>query len=265
MRADLRFYAELKDILSLKRRSGTVVHTFCVSGSVKDVIESYGVPHTEVDVILANGESVDFSYRVCDGDRISIYPVFEAFEVTSLVRVRPKPLREVRFVLDGHVGKLARRLRLLGLDCRYAADPSDDDLVDISNDERRILLTRDLALLKRSAVTHGYFVRSTDPREQVGEIMRRFQLVDRIDPFTRCPACNGLLEAVEKDDIAHRLPPKTRELYDRYRMCTTCQKVNWRGAHHRRLDRIIAEARGAERRTWSCRSLDNGSRPSLSR
>jgi hypothetical protein len=183
MRADLRFYAELKDLLASERRSGAVAHTFDVPGRVKDVIESYGVPHTEVDVILANGESVDFSYRVCDGDRISIYPVFEAFEVTSLVRVRPKPLREVRFVLDGHVGKLARRLRLLGFDCRYAADPSDDDLVDISNDERRILLTRDVALLKRTAVTHGYFVRSTDPREQVGEIMRRFQLVERIDPL----------------------------------------------------------------------------------
>ena len=246
MRADLRFYAELKDLLAPERRSGEVAHTFRAPGSVKDVIESYGVPHTEVDVILANGESVDFSYQVLDGDRISVYPVFEAFDVSPLVRVRPRPLREVRFVLDGHLGKLARRLRLLGFDTRYANDPSDDALVDISTSERRILLTRDLALLKRRAVTHGYFVRSTNSDEQVGEIIRRFQLVDRIDPFTRCLSCNGLLERVEKTAIAHRLPPKTRELYDRYRMCTTCRRIYWRGAHHPSLDRIIAAARGAE-------------------
>ena len=258
MRAELRFYAELQDFLTPERRSGAVIHTFRTPGSVKDVIESHGVPHTEVDLILVDGESVEFSYQVADGDRISVYPVFEAFDVTSLVQVRPQPLRTVRFVLDGHLGKLARRLRLLGFDCQYANDPSDESLVGVSTDEHRILLTRDLALLKRSAVTHGYFVRSTDPGEQVGEIMRRFQLTDRIDPFTRCPACNGQLEPVEKEDVAHRLPVKTRELYDRYRMCTTCQKVYWRGARHRRLDRIIAEARGAERRPWSCRSLENG-------
>ena len=247
MRADLRFYAELKDFLAPGRRAGTVAHTFGVPGSVKDVIESYGVPHTEVDVILANGESVDFSYQVADGDRISVYPVFEAFDVASLVRVRPKPLRTVRFVLDGHLGKLARRLRLLGFDCHYANDPSDESLVRISSGDRRILLTRDLALLKRRAVTHGYYVRSTEPREQVGEIMRRFQLVDRVRPFTRCLACNGLLALVEKEDVAHRLPPKTRQLFDHYRKCSTCGKVYWRGAHHRRLDQMVAEARGAER------------------
>jgi len=244
----LRFYAELRDFLAPERRAGTVTHTFRAPGSVKDAIESCGVPHTEVDVILANGESVDFSYQVADGDRISVYPVFEAFDVTSLVRVRPQPLRTVRFVLDGHLGKLARRLRLLGFDCRYANDPSDESLVRISIGDRRILLTRDLALLKRSAVTHGYFVRSTDPGEQVGEILRRFQLVDRMDPFTRCLTCNGLLRVVEKQDVAHRLPPKTRELFDHYRECTMCDKVYWRGAHHRRLDRMVAEARGAERR-----------------
>lgn len=247
MRADLRFYAELRDFLAPERRGGTVTHRFRAPGSVKDVIESYGVPHTEVDVILANGESVDFSYQVADGDRISVYPVFEAFDVTSLVRVRPEPLRTVRFVLDGHLGKLARRLRLLGFDCRYANDPTDESLVHISTGDRRILLTRDLALLKRSAVTHGYFVRSTDPSEQVGEILRRFQLVDRIHPFNRCLACNGLLQLIEKEDVAHRLPPKTRELFDHYRKCTLCDKIYWRGAHHRRLDRMVAEARGAER------------------
>ena len=246
MRAELRFYAELKGFLAPARRSGTVTHIFRVPGSVKDVIESYGVPHTEVDVILANGESVDFSYQVVDGDRISVYPMFEAFDVSALVRVRPQPLREVRFVLDGHLGKLARHLRLLGFDARYANDPTDVDLVAISNSERRVLLTRDVGLLKRGSVTHGCFVQSTDPREQVREILSRFQLMDRIDPYTRCLACNGSLEPIDKQDVADRLPPKTRELYDEFKSCTTCRKIYWRGAHHQRLDRIIAVARGAE-------------------
>jgi len=246
MRAELRFYAELKGFLAPARRSGTVTHIFRVPGSVKDVIESYGVPHTEVDLILANGESVDFSYQVVDGDRISVYPMFEAFDVSALVRVRPQPLREVRFVLDGHLGKLARHLRLLGFDARYANDPTDVDLVAISNSERRVLLTRDVGLLKRGSVTHGCFVQSTDPREQVREILSRFQLADRIDPYTRCLACNGSLEPIDKQDVADRLPPKTRELYDEFKSCTTCRKVYWRGAHHQRLDRIIAVARGAE-------------------
>jgi len=247
MRAELRFYAELKGFLAPARRSGTVTHIFRVPGSVKDVIESYGVPHTEVDLILANGESVDFSYQVVDGDRISVYPMFEAFDVSALVRVRPQPLREVRFVLDGHLGKLARHLRLLGFDARYANDPTDVDLVAISNSERRVLLTRDVGLLKRGSVTHGCFVQSTDPREQVREILSRFQLADRIDPYTRCLACNGSLEPIDKQDVADRLPPKTRELYDEFKSCTTCRKIYWRGAHHQRLDRIIAVARGAER------------------
>ena len=246
MRAELRFYAELKGFLAPARRSGTVTHIFRVPGSVKDVIESYGVPHTEVDLILANGESVDFSYQVVDGDRISVYPMFEAFDVSALVRVRPQPLREVRFVLDGHLGKLARHLRLLGFDARYANDPTDVDLVAISNSERRVLLTRDVGLLKRGSVTHGCFVQSTDPREQVREILSRFQLMDRIDPYTRCLACNGSLEPIDKQDVADRLPPKTRELYDEFKSCTTCRKIYWRGAHHQRLDRIIAVARGAE-------------------
>ena len=247
MHAELRFYAELKDFLAPARRSGTVTHSFRASGSVKDVIESYGVPHTEVDVILANGESVDFSYQVVDGDRISVYPMFEAFDVSALVRVRPQPLREVRFVLDGHLGKLARHLRLLGFDARYANDPTDVDLVAISTSERRVLLTRDVGLLKRGAVTHGCFVRSTDPREQVREVLRRLQLVDRIDPYTRCLACNGSLEPIAKADVEDRLPPKTRELYDEYRSCTACRRIYWRGAHHRRLDSIVAMARAADR------------------
>lgn len=242
----MRFYAELRDFLARARRSGKIVHTFREPGSVKDLIESYGVPHTEVELILVNGQSVDFDYRVLDGDRISVYPVFESFDVSSLMRVRPRPLREVRFVLDVHLGTLARRLRLLGFDCHYQRDATDIELVAISTSQRRILLTRDLGLLKRKAVTHGTFVRHTDPREQVVEIVRRFQLAGSIAPFTRCVTCNGLLEDVAKAEVEHRLPPMTRQLYHEFRRCTGCGKTYWRGAHHRQLEAMVAEARRGE-------------------
>ncbi len=242
LHAEVRFYAELRDFLTPARRSGHISHTFWEPGSVKDVIESYGVPHTEVEVILVNGQSVDFSYQVVDGDRISVYPVFESFDVSQLVRVRPRPLREVRFVLDVHLGTLARRLRLLGFDCHYERDASDDELVAISTTQRRILLTRDLGLLKRKVITHGTFVRATEPSEQVREIMRRFQLAGSIAPFTRCLACNGPLEAVAKAEVEQRLPPMTRQLYHEFSRCRDCRKTYWRGAHHERLVAMVAEA-----------------------
>jgi uncharacterized protein len=243
MRAEVRFYAELKDFLSAAHRSGTVVHNFAVPGSVKDVIESHGVPHTEVELIVAGGESVDFSYQVQDGDRISVYPVFETFDVSPVIRLRPEPMRQVRFVLDGHLGTLARHLRLLGFDTRYAPNPSDRELIRTSTTEGRILLTRDLALLKNRSITHGHYVRSDDPRQQVLDVVNRFQLAGRLRPYSRCVACNGVLKPVAKEAIAHRLPPLTRQHIDGFRTCPECGKDYWRGAHARALDRIVAAAR----------------------
>ncbi len=245
MQTVLRFYAELKDFLSAERRSGTVTRTFDVPGNVKDVIEGCGVPHTEVDLILVNGESVDFSYRVADGDRISVYPVFEAFDLSSVVRVRPQPLRDVRFVLDVHLGRLAGYLRLLGFDTVCSNVWSDHELVGISTGQGRILLTRDVGLLKHGSITHGYFVRATNPRRQLTEVVRRFHLAGSLNPFTRCMECNGWLEPAEKAAIADRLPPATRRNFDEYRTCSTCERIYWRGSHYRRLNEIVEDARRA--------------------
>src|SRR6516164_651772 len=123
--AAIRFYAELNDFLPEERRNQTIMHTFGVSGSVKDTIEALGVPHTEVDLILANGQSVDFSYRVRNGDKISVYPEFEAIDVSLAIRLRPVPLRRACFVLDTHLGRLAGYLRMLGFDTVYRRDYAD--------------------------------------------------------------------------------------------------------------------------------------------
>ena len=237
--AGFRFYAELNDFLPPGRKQVAFTHHFKGRVSIKDMIESLGVPHTEVDLILINGASVDFSYLVRDGDRISVYPVFESFDITPLVHLRPKPLRDPRFVLDIHLGKLAAYLRMLGFDALYRNDYADDELARISSRERRTLLTKDRGLLKRNLVTHGYCVRETNPREQVIEVLRRFDLYRLIAPFRRCIRCNGWLEPVPKDEIMHRLPPQTGQYYDDFRMCQSCGQLYWKGSHYQRMQQLI--------------------------
>lgn len=247
VRAELRFYAELKDFLAPEeRRTGIVVHTFDVPGSVKDAVESHGVPHTEVDLVVVGGVSVDFSYRLEDGDRAAVYPVFEAIDIAPVVRLRPEPLREVRFVLDGHLGKLARYLRLVGFDTVCDTGASDHELVRRSVDEHRILLTRDVGLLKHGALTHGTFVRAVDPRQQLGEVIRRFHLSGRLAPFTRCMECNGLLVATSKAAVAGRVPAEAWRAFDEYTECTSCGRVYWRGSHFGELESLVAAAREAD-------------------
>jgi len=238
--ATFRFYAELNDFLPPSRRQVPFVHRFNGRVSIKDMIESLGVPHTEVDLILANGESVDYRYLVQDGDWISVYPVFESFDITPLLRVRPRPLRRPRFVLDVHLGRLAGYLRLLGFDALYSPDCDDATLAALSRDERRTLLTRDRGLLKRRQVTHGYCVRTTNPREQVREVLRRFDLYRLVAPFSRCIRCNGVLEPVAKQSVENRLPPQVRAHHDDFRICAACGQVYWRGSHYERLQALVA-------------------------
>src|SRR5690554_6793227 len=192
LRAEFRFYAILNDFLPLHRRGRPFVYTLEGRASVKDTIEALGVPHTEVDLILINGEPVGFNAIVEDGDRVSVYPPFTALDISPLPRMRPASPDEPRFVLDQHLGRLAAYLRMLGFDTLYRNDYTDPELAAISAGEGRTLLTRDRGLLKRRVVTHGYCVRSTDPREQVAEVVRRFDLVHRIKPFRRCAHCNGV-------------------------------------------------------------------------
>jgi uncharacterized protein with PIN domain len=243
--AHFRFYAELNDFLPPVRRGVEFAHAFGGDPSVKDVIESLGVPHVEVDLVLADGESVDFSWRVRDGARVSVYPVFESIDIGSLVRSRAAPLREVRFVLDGHLKRLARYLRMLGFDARWRADAGDEELARTAAQEHRILLTRDIGLLERRAVSHGRWIRETDPRRQLLEVVRRFDLAGTIAPFRRCLCCNDLLEHVEKAAVAERLPPHVALRQEEFRRCPSCGRVYWKGSHHARMKRLVAEVVGS--------------------
>jgi len=245
VQARFRFYAELNDFLPPDRRMVPFDCVFQGKQTVKHLIESLGVPHTEVDLVLVNGRSVDFAALVEDGDYISVYPVFEGFDITPVTKVRPHPLRQVRFVLDGHLGRLAAYLRMLGFDTLYRNDYDDGRLARISADEHRILLTRDRGLLMRSAVTHGYCVREAAPRRQLMEVVRRFDLAGCVAPFTRCMVCNELLRDVARETVAERMPPVSRAHYDEVRECPGCGRVFWKGSHYQRMLRLLEETRQA--------------------
>jgi uncharacterized protein with PIN domain len=242
-KAFFRFYAELNDFLPLERQQVEFEHCLKDRASIKDTIEALGVPHPEVDLILVNGESVNFSYLVQPDNRISVYPVFRSIDLGSISGVRPSPLSRTRFVADVHLGKLASYLRLLGFDTLYQNNYVDEVLADLANQEQRILLTQDRALLKRSVVTYGYYVRSHYPLHQANEVLHRFHLVGQMTPLSRCLRCNGLLEVVSKESISEHLPPLTRIHYDEFTRCQVCQRIYWKGAHYGRLQQLIDQLR----------------------
>jgi uncharacterized protein with PIN domain len=239
LKAYFRFYAELNDFLSPQHRQVEFEHYLKDRASIKDTIEALGVPHPEVDLILVNGESVNFSYVVQPGDHISVYPIFRAIDISSLSGVRPCPLTPMRFIADVHLGKLAIYLRLLGFDTLYQNNYADQILAELSSQERRILLTQDRALLKRSVVIYGYYVRSHNPLHQANEVLHRFNLAGQLTPLCRCLRCNGLLEAVSKESIRDRLAPLTRIHYDEFARCQVCEQIYWKGSHYERLRQLI--------------------------
>jgi uncharacterized protein with PIN domain len=246
--AYFRFYAELNDHLPADQQYEAQKKLFFVPSTVKDMIESFGVPHTEVELIIVNGESAGFSRVILDGDRIGVYPMFESIDITPALRVRSHALRNPKFVLDVHLGKLAAYLRMLGFDALYRSCYTDPELVRISSAERRVLLTRDRGLLKHGAVTHAYWLRETDSRRQAAEVIRRFDLAHSVRPFTRCMACNGVIEPVSKEHVHDLLPPRTAELQDEFRRCPECGRVYWKGTHYERMRRWIEELTSSEQR-----------------
>ena len=229
--AEFRFYEELNDFLPPGCRKQTLGYCFNGHPGIKDCIEAQGVPHTEVELLIVNGMSVDFSYRLQDRDRVAVYPMFESFDITPVLKLREEPLRRTAFVVDVNLGKLARRLRLLGFDALYSNRYHDAEVADIAAAEKRIVLTRDRRLLYAKRITHGYWVRSVYPEEQTQEVLRRFDLCGQIHPFRRCLMCNGLLKPVDKAEILHRLEPKTKLYYDVFFTCADCGRIYWEGSH----------------------------------
>jgi len=238
-KAQFRFYEELNDFLPEHRKKVPFQYAFMGSPSVKDAIEALGVPHPEIDLIVVNGTSVDFGYHLADGDRVSVYPVFESLDISPVTRLRAKPLRETRFILDAHLGKLAKHLRLCGFNCLFNNHYSDPEIIDIALDEGRIILTRDRAMLMNSRVTHAYWLRSQEPREQLKEVLIRFDLAAMVNLFTRCMECNKPLEEVDKKDIEERLQPGTRRYFHEFKICPGCRRIYWKGTHYQNMQKFV--------------------------
>ena len=237
--ASVRFYAELNEHLLPEKRFVTFHCTLREGCTVQALIESCGVPCAEVDLVLVNGEPEDLQHPLKEEDRVSAFPVFESFDIQGTTKVRIRALRETRFVLDVHLGKLASHLRMLGFDTLYRNDYNDKTLIRISLVYSRILLSKDRALVADTDLTRAHLVRSKDPRDQLVEVLQRFDLFNTTHPFTRCIACNAILEPADKSRIIDLLPPSVAASYEEFRMCPECERVYWKGSHYERMEDFI--------------------------
>jgi uncharacterized protein with PIN domain len=237
--ATFRFYAELNDFLAPERRGREFTCRCARAATTKHMIEALGVPHTEVEFILVNGESVGFERALGDDDRVAVYPTCELLDVTPLLRVRDRALRETRFIADAHLGGLAHLLRLTGFDTLYDNHFGDDEIERVATAQKRIVLTRDRDLLKRSAVTHGCYVRALRSELQLREVFDRLDLARSARPFTRCLICNTPLHAIDKAQVAARVPPGVLQRHERFAICDGCARVFWEGTHWQRMRRLV--------------------------
>ncbi|OHC66635.1 MAG: twitching motility protein PilT [Rhodocyclales bacterium RIFCSPLOWO2_02_FULL_63_24] len=238
--ATFRFFAELNDFLPPERRRREFSADCAQAATIKHMIEALGVPHTEVELIVANGESVGFDRIVREGDRLAVYPTFEAFDITPLLRVRERPLRHTWFIADAHLGALARLLRMAGFDTLYSNRYHDSEIADIAARDGRIVLTRDRELLKRRSITHGCYVHAQLPAQQLLEIVERLDLARRLRPFSLCLECNAPLREIDKTMVLDRLPASVRLQQERFTTCDVCHRVFWQGSHWRRMQQRLA-------------------------
>lgn len=241
MTATFRFHAELNDFLPSARRGVATVHALPRPTTVKDATECQGVPHVEVGAVLVDDLPSSLDRPLHGDERVDVFPRFSPWlhDVPTVPRL-PDPRR---FVLDVHLGTLARRLRLLGFDTWYRTHADDDVLAVVSADEHRILLTRDIGLLKRSVVVHGAWVRATDPAAQLLEVVDRFDLGTRLAPYSRCIRCNGALRPATATEVEQKVPPRARAAQDVFHLCDTCGQAYWRGTHTIALDDVVQEVR----------------------
>jgi uncharacterized protein with PIN domain len=228
----VEFAPELHLFLPQERRRGTAPVAIDGVSTLGHVVESLGVPLTEVGALVVDGREVPVSHVPAAGESVRVGPV---------ERPQPVPGAPLRFLLDVHLGTLARRLRLLGVDAAYeSTDIGDPALAARSAAEQRVMLSRDRGLLRRRELWAGAYVYSTRPEEQLRDILDRFR--PGLHPWTRCTACNGLLRAATKEEVADQLEHGTHRTYDVFAQCRECGRAYWRGAHHQQLETIVERA-----------------------
>jgi len=237
--ATFRFYEELNDFLPEERRKRDFEIAFKGRESVKDMIEALGVPHTEVDLILVNAKSVDFGYILEHGDRVSVYPVFESFDIRDVTHLRDLPLRESRFIADVNIGDIVKYMRALGMDVYCDPGLSPREIIRISNQERRTILTKSRNLLKHRDAARGIFIRPGTTAQQIRRIIDLLSLREAIAPFSRCLVCNTPLVKATKESVYDRIPPKARAFYADYAYCSGCDRIYWQGTHFAKIKQMV--------------------------
>lgn len=241
-----RFYGELNDLLPRSRQGREYGTGITLRSSLFDAVQSQGVPHTEVSLLLLNGEEAGWELLLEPGDRLSVYPKLHHFPLDrSQSLIAPPATTPPRFVADVHLGRAATYLRLLGLDTLYwGEDPGDAALARVADEEQRVLLSCDRGLLMHRRVRWGQLLRSRRPAEQIEEILQRYDLHGAVLPFSRCMACNGVLEHAPGEAIAEKAPPLVRKRFglarEYYRLCPTCGRLYWPGTHWDRMGKLLA-------------------------
>lgn len=233
-KAEFVFYSDLNFFLPYDKKGKTIPFDFKDNPSIKDCIESLGIPHTEVGLIKLKDENIDFTYKVNGADSFHIYPVNYSQESRESTLLRPK-IKEYKFMVDANIGKMSKYLRMMGFDTYYDLSIDDKEIVEIAEKQNRIILTRDIGMLKRKIATHGYFIRNTDISEQAVEVINRFDLQDKITPFSICLECNSKIEKTEKPKVEKLVPERVYKQFEDFYECKTCNKIFWKGSHYDKM------------------------------
>lgn len=237
--ANFYFHSALNDFLPSRRRNSWLSYVFTAAPAIKDAIEAIGIPHPEVKAILVNDVPVRFSYPLQPQDQVVVFPFGYPLSLPKEYALRTAYQGPFRFILDVHLGKLSRSLRMLGFDGLYENDYSDQAIAHIAEKAQRIVLSRDIGLLKHRKISWGYWLRSQHPAEQLEEIINHFKLHAALRPFVRCMACNGLIQKTSKEEVWDRLLPRTRQYFNEFFQCRSCGKVYWKGSHYERMLEVI--------------------------
>lgn len=234
-----RFYEELNNYLPGQMHKVWINCWAEPQISVGEKIRSFGIPLDKVDLILVNGQSKGFGYKLKDGDRISGYPVFESFDISEVSRLRENPLRNLGFICDVHLGKLCKYLRMSGWDTLYSNRYTSQEIIELSHRENRIILSRNLRLTRHKEVTHALWISSPDPAEQLKYLVDKLNLSKQANPLTRCLTCNEMIVTVEKQAILHRLEDRTATYYTEFFICPNCDQIYWKGSHFENMLKFI--------------------------
>ena len=236
----INFHEQLNFFLKRGHKGRGIEYPLTRRASVKDIIESFGVPHTETGCILFNNTPVDFSFIPASCGTLQVDAIPTPFKLRQPSLLRPEPADNIKFIADVNVIKLGKLLILLGFDVVFSPSWSDGKIADMADKTGRIVLTRDTGLLKRSKIVFARRIRADLPYDQLVETILFFGLTPFISFFSRCTKCNKKLKPVSKREVLDLLEPKTKLYFNSFFQCPECKKVFWQGSHYDNILKKIA-------------------------